>query len=126
MRCTPNIGIGAVGLLCRITVRQFFGGQERAHFGAAAHLAHEVDIEPRFVNSQIRISEKSVAIEALNVVAFECAAVTPDVDTVMFHFANKQSACHCSSEWCRVEIGFASSCYMKRTALQRCEALLNE
>jgi hypothetical protein len=36
-------------------------------------------IEPRFVNSQRRIHQQSVAIETLDVVAFVRAAVAPDV-----------------------------------------------
>ena len=65
------------------------------------------------------ISKQSVTIETFDVVAFECAAVTPNVNAVMFHFAHEQCAGYGTTQWSCVEISFASSRNMKGTALKR-------
>ena len=45
----------------------------------------EVSIKPRLVDPQSRVGQQAIAIEALDVIAFEGRTITPDVDTVLMH-----------------------------------------
>ena len=117
--CAPNVGIGGVRLLGRVAVRQILFGEERAHFGATAHFANEVGIEPWFVNAQLWVGKQAVAIEALDVVALVRAAVAPDVDVVLLHCANEHGAGDGAAKRGGVEICFAGSGDVERAALQR-------
>ena len=53
---------------------------ERRDISAAAQLVDKLLIEPRLVNLEVRISQSTVAIEPLDIIAFERRAFAPDVD----------------------------------------------
>jgi hypothetical protein len=44
---------------------------ERGHLGAAAEVVDESGVEPGFVDLEVGIDEQAVAVEALDIVAFE-------------------------------------------------------
>ena len=76
-------------------------------------------IEPRLVDAEIRIREQAVAIEALDVVALERAAVAPDVDVVLLHRDDEHRAGDRAPERRGVEVGHAGGGDVERAALQR-------
>jgi len=81
---------------------------ERGHFRAAAQLVDELLVKPGLVNPQARIGQKAVAIEALDVVAFEGGAITPDVYAILLHGRHQHGARHRATEWCGVEVSDAA------------------
>ena len=84
----PDVGVGGVRLLLAVAVGQVVLGEPLAHLVATTELVHEVGVEPGLVDAQLRVGEQPVAVEALDVVALEGRAVTPDVDAVLVHRAH--------------------------------------
>ena len=82
MRGAEDVGVGRVGLLDAHLVGQAGALHVLRHFLAAAELVDERLIEPGLVDAQRGIGQQAVAIEALDIVALERAAVAPDVDLV--------------------------------------------
>ena len=72
------------------------------------------------------IGEQPVAIEALDVVALEGAAVAPDVDVVFLHRDDEHRAGDGAAERRGVEVGHAGGGDVERAALQRGEPLGDE
>ena len=85
MGCAEDVGVGGVGLLGGHLVGEAGLLHEGRHFGAAAELVDEGVVEPGLVDLQVGVDEQAVAVEALDVVALEGAAVAPDVDVVFLH-----------------------------------------
>ena len=75
-------------------------------------------IEPRLVNFERRIGEQTVAVKALNVVALERTAITPNVDVVFFHGSHQHGARDGASNGGGVEVGDACRRNVECTALQ--------
>ena len=69
------------------------------------------------------IGEQAVAVEALDVVALERAAVAPDVDVVFLHRDDEHRAGDGAAERRGVEVGDAGGGDVERAALQRGDAL---
>ena len=80
-------------------------------------------IEPRLVDPQAGIGEQPVAVEPLDVVALERAAVTPDVDVVFLHRADEHRAGHGAADRRGIEIRHAGGRDVERAALQNGEPL---
>ncbi len=83
-------------------------------------------VEPRLVDAQVRIGEETVAIEALDVVALERAAVAPDVDVVFLHRDHQHGAGDRAAERRRVEVRVAGRRDVERAGLQRGDAFGNK
>src|SRR4029453_2943251 len=73
-----DVGVGGVRLLRAHLVVESAPLQVLAHLLAPAQLVDEALVEPRLVDAQARVGEEPVAVEALDVVALERAAVAPD------------------------------------------------
>ena len=86
-------------------------------------LVDELLVQPRLVDLQVGICEEPVAVEPLDIVPFERAAVSPDVHVVFTHRADEHGACHRASDRCRVEVRHAGGGDVKRAALQNRQAL---
>ena len=124
--CAPDVGVGRVGLLRRVAVRQSTLDEELTHALAAAEFVDEVGVEPRLVDPQRRVHEEPVAVEALDVVALVGRPVAPDVHAIVLHCAHEQCAGDRPTERRRVEVGATRCADVERTALQRDEALVDE
>ena len=96
------------------------------HLLAAAELVDELLIEPRLVDAQVGVGEQAVAVEPLDVVALERAAVAPDVDVVFLHGDDEHRAGDGAAERRRVEVGDAGRRDVKGAALQRREPFGDE
>ena len=105
---TQHIGVGGVGFFRRHLVTKARLGHERRHFRAAAELVNKRLVKPRFVNFEGRVGQQTVAVKALNVIAFEGAAVAPNVDIVFFHGGDKHGAGDCAANGGGVEVSHAS------------------
>src|SRR5690606_14093253 len=104
---TEHVRIGRIGLArCHMELEarafEVFG-----HLGAATELVNEALIEPRLVNSQVRVHQEAVPVETLDVVPLVGAAVTPNVDVVFLHRGNKHRASDGAADRRRVEVGDA-------------------
>ena len=75
-----NVGVGRVGLLSRHLVREAGALHELGHLSPAAQLVDESGVEPGLIDLEFGIDQQAVAIEALDVVAFEGGPVAPDVE----------------------------------------------
>jgi hypothetical protein len=80
---------------------------EGGHLGAAAELVDESGVEPGLVDLEVGIDEQAVAVEALDVVAFEGGAVAPDVDVVLLHGGDQHGAGDGAADGRGVEVGDA-------------------
>jgi hypothetical protein len=80
-------------------------GHVLGHLFPSAELVDELLVEPGLVDFQIRIREQAVAIEPLDVVAFERAAVAPHVHVVFFHRDDEHRAGDRAADRRRVEVG---------------------
>ena len=74
----------------------------------------------------VGIGEQAVAVEALDVVALERAAVAPDVDVVFLHGDDEHRAGDGAADRRGVEVGDAGRRDVERAALQRREAFGHE
>ncbi len=119
MRGAEQVAVGAVGFFCAHFVVEAVRDQELAHLGAAAELVDEALVQPGFVDFQRRVGEQAVAVEALDVVALEGAAVAPDVHFVGLHGRYQQGAGDGAPERRGVEVGVARGADVKGPGLQR-------
>jgi hypothetical protein len=122
----PDVGVGRVGLLLAVPVRQLPLDEPLAHLGAAAELVDEVGVEPGLVDAQVRVGEQAVAVEPLDVVALERRAVAPDVDPVLVHRPHQHRAGHRAPERGGVEVRAAARADVEGAAGQRREPLLDQ
>ena len=76
-------------------------------------------VEPRFVNAEARVCQQAVAIEPLDVVSLERAAIAPDVDVVFLHRDDEHRAGDRSADRRGVEVGNARGRDVERPCLQR-------
>ena len=113
MGSTEHVGVGAVCLLGRGAVWQLACEQPLRHFVSATELFDELCVEPRLVDSQVRVSEQSIAVEAFDVVALVCAAIAPDLDAVLLHRANQEGAGDNAAEGSGVEVSLAAGANVK-------------
>ena len=126
MRRAEDVGVGRVGLLDAHLVGEPGALHVLRHLLAAAELVDERLIQPRLVDAQRGIGQQAVAIEALDVVAFERAAVAPDVDLVALHREDEHRAGNGAADRRGVEVGHAGGGDVEGAALQRGDALLDE
>src|SRR5256885_5587070 len=76
--------------------------------GATAQLVDEGLVQPGLVDLQRGVGQQAVAVEALDVVALEGRAVTPDVDVVFLHGGHQHGAGHGTAQGRGVEVGDAA------------------
>ena len=126
VRGAQHVGVGRVGLLGRHLVAEAGRRHERRHLGATAQLVDEQLVEPGLVDLQRRVGEQAIAVEALDVVALEGAAVAPDVDVVLLHGRDQHGAGHGAAERGGVEVGHARGGDVEGAGLQRGEAFGGE
>ena len=105
--CAQNVGVGGVGLLGGHLVGEAGPLHEGRHLGAAAQLVDESGVEPWLVDLEIGVDQQAVAIEALDVVAFEGGPVAPDVDVVLLHRRDQHGAGDGAADGGGVEVGDA-------------------
>src|SRR5208337_601224 len=74
-------------------------------------------------NAQRGIGQQAIAVETLDVVAFESAAVAPDVDVVLFHGDHQHGARHGAADGRGVEVVHAGGRDVERAGLQRRDPL---
>ncbi|CAB5076320.1 unannotated protein [freshwater metagenome] len=89
MSCTQDIGISGVGLLNAIAIWQLVADQPFGHFFTAAKFADKISIQPWLIDSQIWVSKKAIAIEALNIVAFVGRTIAPNFNVILQHRAHQ-------------------------------------
>ena len=123
MGCTQEVGVGGVGLLGGHLIRKTCPLHERGHLGPAAELVNESGVEPGLVDLEVGIDEQAVAIEALDIVAFESGAVAPDVDVVLLHCGHQHGAGHGAAYRSGVEVGDTGSGDVEGASLERGDAL---
>ena len=126
VRRAEDVRVGRVRLLDAHLVAEAGAIQVFRHLFAAAELVDELAIEPRLVDPQVGIGEQAVAIEALDVVALEGAAVAPDVDVVFLHRDDEHGAGDGAAERRGVEVGDAGRRDVEGAALQRGDAFGDE
>ena len=107
MRRAKNVGVGGVSLLRRHLICEAVALHKGRHLCAAAQFVDESGVEPGLVDLEIGINEQAVAIKALDIVAFEGGAVTPDVDIVLLHGSDQHGARDRAANRRGVEIGNA-------------------
>ena len=122
----PDVGVGGVGLLHAVPVRQAALGEPLGHLRAAAELGDEVRVEPRLVDPQRRVGEQAVAVEPLDVVALVGGAVAPDLHAVLEHGAHQQGAGDGAAERRGVEVGAAAGPDVEGAAGEGGQALLDQ
>ena len=113
-----HVRVGRVRLLGAHAIRQARRAHVLGHLPPAAEFVDEGLIEPRLVDAQARVGEQAVAVEPLDVVALEGAAVAPDVDVVFLHRDHEHRAGDGAADRRRVEVGYARGRDVERAALQ--------
>ena len=119
VRRAEDVRVGRVRLLGAHLVVEAGLAHVLRHLRAAAELVDERLIEPRLVDPQVRVGEQAVAVEPLDVVALERAAVAPDVDVVFLHRGDEHRAGDGAADRRGVEVGDAGGGDVERAALQR-------
>ena len=104
VRRAEDVRVGRIRLLDAHPIGEPGVAHVLGHFLAPAQLVDEALIEPRLVDAQRRIGEQPVAVEALDVVALEGAAVAPDVDVVFLHRDDEHRAGDGAAERRGVEV----------------------
>ena len=122
----PDVGVGRVGLLRAVPVRQVVVQQPGAHLLAAAELADERGVQPRLVDAQLGVGQQPVAVEPLDVVALERRAVAPDLDVVLQHGPDQQGAGDGPAQRRGVEVAPAAGPDVERAAGQRGQPFLDQ
>ena len=126
MRGAEHVRVGRVGLLGAHAVVEALLLKEGRHFGAAAELADELHVEPRLVDLEVRVGKKTVAVEALDVVALVRGSVTPDVDAVLTHGGDEHRARHGAAERSGVEVKLACRRDVEGAGLNGGDAFVHE
>ena len=126
MGCTKDIAVGRISLFGAHLVVESIGGEVRRHLRAAAQFVDELLIEPRLVDPQVRIGQQAVAIEPLDVVAFEGGAITPDVNPVFLHCRYQHRASHSATKRCGVEVRGAAGGDVEGTRLNGCKTFVDQ
>jgi hypothetical protein len=119
VRGAQHVGVGGVGLFGRHLVAEAVGRHEGGHFGAAAQFVDERLVQPGLVDLQRRVGQQAVAVEALDVVALEGAAIAPDVDVVLLHGGHQHGAGDGAADRGGVEVGDAGGRDVEGAALHR-------
>ncbi len=121
-----DVGVGGVGLLGGHLVAEAGLGHEGGHLGAAAQLVDEGGVEPGLVDLEVGVDEEAVAVEALDVVAFEGGAVAPDVDVVFLHGGDEHGAGDGAADGGGVEVGDAGGGDVEGAGLEGGDAFADE
>ena len=126
VRRAQHVRIGRVRLLGAHLVAEAGAVQVFRHLLAAAQLVDERRVEPRLVDAQTGVRQEPVAVEALDVVALERAAVAPDVDVVLAHRDHEHRARNGAPQRRRVEVAEAPGGNVERPRLQCRDSLGDE
>ncbi len=121
-----DVGVGGIGLLGAHLVAEPGPLHVLRHLLAAAQLVDERLIEPGLVDAQRRVGQQAVAVEPLDVVALERAAVAPDVHVVLAHRLHQHRAGDRAADGGGVEVGDAGGGDVEGPALEGCQALGHE
>src|ERR1700679_148813 len=124
--CAEDVGVGGVGFFGGHLVAEAGRGHEGGHLGAAAEFVDEGGVEPGLVDLEVGVDEEAVAVEALDVVAFEGGAVAPDVDVVLLHGGDEHGAGDGSADGRGVEVGDAGGGDVEGPGLEGGDAFANE
>ncbi len=124
--CAQDVGVCRVGFLSGHLVGEARPLHECGHFRPAAELVDESGVEPRLVNLEAGIDQQAIAIEALDVVAFESGAVTPDVDVVFLHCSHQHGAGNGAADRSGVEVGNAGGADVEGAGLERGDAFAHQ
>jgi len=126
VRGAENVRVSGVRLLHAHLVFEAALDEVLGHLRAAAEFVDELLVEPRLVHAQVRIGEQPVAVEALDVVALERAAVAPDVHVIVTHRGHEHRTCHRATQRRGVEVRLPSGADVERAALQRGKPLSHQ
>ena len=126
VRRAPDVGVGGIGLLDAVAVRQVVGNEPLAHLLAPAKFVDELLVEPRLIDTQGRIDEQAIAVEALDIVALVGRAVAPNRDAVLAHRGNQHRARDRAAKWRRIEVRAAARADVEGATLQRHEPLAHQ
>ncbi len=118
MRSAQDVRIGRVRLLRAHAVGEPGLAHVLGHLRAAPKLVDERLIEPWLVDAEPWIGEQPVAVEPLDVVPLERAAIPPDVHVVLLHGRDEQRAGHGTADGSRVEVGHPRRGNVKGAALE--------
>src|ERR1700739_4227518 len=124
--CAQNVGVSGVGLLRRHFVGEAGALHKLRHFSPAAQLVDESRVEPGLVDLEIGVDQQSVAIKALDVVAFEGGPVAPDVDVVLLHGRDQHGAGNSATDGRGVEVGDAGGADVEGAGLQCRDSFANK
>ena len=126
VRGAEHVRVGRVGLFGAHAVLEPGAPHVLRHLGAAAQFVDELLVEPRLVDPQARVGQQAIAVEPLDVVPFERAAVAPDVDVVFLHRHDEHRAGHGAADGRRVEVGARRPWRCGTRRLERGQALGDE
>ena len=121
-----DVRVGRIGLLGAHLVDEAGLAHVFRHLRAAAQLVDEGLIEPGLVDAQPGIGEQAVAVEPLDVVALERAAISPDVHVVFLHRRDEQRAGDRAADRRGVEVGHAGGRDVEGAALQHGDAFADQ
>src|SRR5947209_5364317 len=85
---------------------------------APRQFVNESLIEPGLVDAQVRVCQQTVAIEALDVVPLIGAAITPDMDVILFHRADQHRARYGTAKRRGIEVRYTGRGDVERATLQ--------
>jgi hypothetical protein len=123
VRGAPDVGIGGVSLLHAHLVSESVARMYSDISLRPPSSSMKFLIEPGLVNAQRRIGQQTVAVEALDIVALERAAVAPDVDVVLFHGDHQHGAGDGAADGRGIEVMHAGGRDVEGAGLQRGDAL---
>ncbi|MNX95481.1 hypothetical protein D3C86_1277580 [compost metagenome] len=122
VRGAKHVRVRRIRLFGRHLVVMAALAHELGHFGPAAQFVDELLVQPRLVDLQARVGQQAVAVEALDVVALERAAIAPDIDAIVLHRGHQHRAGHGTADRRGVEVRHAGRGNVECTALQRGDA----
>src|SRR6476659_10075508 len=85
---------------------------------APAQFVNERLIEPWLVDAQVRVCQQTVAIEALDVVPLIGAAITPDMNVIIFHRADQHRTRYGTATRRGIEVRHTGRGDVERATLQ--------
>ena len=121
-----QVRVSGIGLLGAHAVVETRGLHVLRHLLAATEFIDEALVQPGFVDAQPRVGQQAVAVEALDVIALEGAAVAPDVHVIFAHGHHQHGASHRAAQRCRVEVSRPARGHMESTALDGGKAFRNQ
>jgi hypothetical protein len=126
VRGAEHVRVGRIGLLGAHVVREPGLFHVVRHLAPATQFIDERLIEPRLVDAQARIGQQAVAVEPLDIVPLEGAAVPPDIDVVFLHRNDEHRAGDGAADGRGVEVGHTGRRDVEGAGLECGDAFLDE